>query len=407
MKLEQLLESPIAVREGPVIWKQINDLLNKGDYKGAADLFLSKGGNARGALRTWNVAQANTKIAGGKVPGPIYGLIDKKHDFKKFKAAMPGDTSAPAKNRERNKEVEDDDDLTTGYELMGNLRKTQALNVKSGNYKGADLARRMSKSKKQTETDPLKALEADAERFTGVSKDITRLKALEKKDAAGEKLTLPERKELSKLKDSTLEYRTKKGVAEKALQDFTDAKTSEDLKKVFASHIKDKTRIDNREAVVTLLKKIKEVSEGKEAVDLHLQMKRIFRNKSNAKAIDELVAKYQKEVSAGREHLDAVDKVLAKYDSGEDISINDLKTIQSELTKMLPVMSAEKKYDLKGFAAYTSGARKIKDFLDKKIKPRIDDIEDLIEPISKYHENLKKENKKNRSLKEDILYNIS
>ena len=62
MRINNLTEMAIPVANGPVVWKKINDLLNDNKYKEAAELFLKSGGTVRGAKRTWNVAQANTKI---------------------------------------------------------------------------------------------------------------------------------------------------------------------------------------------------------------------------------------------------------------------------------------------------------------------------------------------------------
>ena len=74
-------EMAIPVKEGPKIWEKINSLLNADKYMEAAAYYLKSGGNVRGVKRTWNVAQGNQKLSGEKVPGPIFGTIDKKHSY--------------------------------------------------------------------------------------------------------------------------------------------------------------------------------------------------------------------------------------------------------------------------------------------------------------------------------------
>lgn len=405
MRIHDLTEMAIPVAQGPVVWKKINDLLNDGKYKEAAELYLKSGGNVRGAKRTWNVAQANNKIAGDKVPGPIYGMIDKKHDFDKFKAAMGSEVTAPAKNRARKKDPEDGADLATGYKTMSDLKKTQALNIKDGNAKGADLARRMAKDKQNPDTNPVKTLTKDSERFGTVAKQIERYEALDKKSKSGEKLTGPEKIELIDLRNKTLAYRTKSGVTKQAIEDFKRAETIAELQKVFKKYIDKKTRIDDRDIVVSLLNKIRKVAKGKQAVDLHLQLKQVFRNKNNQKSIDQLIDKYGVEAQAGLKHLAGIDGVLGAYENGSDISRKSLESLQNQITKMLPTMKDDKKYDAEGLKVYTSTSDKLKAFLAKNSEPDVDDLEDILDDMSDYQTKIKKEAKK-LSIKEDILYNV-
>lgn len=393
----------IPVAQGEKVWKEINDLLNADKYKEAAELFVKSGGNARGAKRTWNVAQANNKIAGGKVPGPIYGLIDKKHSYDKFLAAMPGDSAAPAKNKVASKEPESAEDLSLGYKTLGDKRRVQSLQVKDGVAAGADLAKRMGK-KAGGDADLAKTLGKDADRLQGMAVKIKRVEELEKKDASGARMKREERAELAELKKATLKYRTKKGVAQGAMKEFHDANTKEEIKAVLEKNIEEKIRLDSRETVVDLLGKIRNVAQGEEAVNLHLLLKRVFRNKNNQKSIDELVAKYQEEIKVGIAHIDAVDKVLNKYEQGTDISRKELDTLNKEIVKMLPTMKADQKTDLKGFSAYNIAARKLKEFLGKNKEPDADDLEEILDGMSTYQNSLKR---KKKSIKEDILFNIN
>lgn len=408
MRLNDLIEMAIPVGQGEKVWKEINDLLNQNKYEEAAKKYLEAGGNVRGLKRTWNVAQANNKVAAGKVPGPIYGLLDKKHSFEKFKDALPSEEKAPKKNRERNKSPENLDDAALSYKTMADKRKAQALNVKDGNAAGSDLARKMSKNKKNPISDPVGALEADAKRFGDVAKGIKRYEELRKRDEAGEKLTIPERKELSDLKKSTMDYRTKKGAEEQAKRDFSDLETVQDIKDVLSDYVKRKVRIDNREIVVDLLEKIKKVASKDEAVNLRLLMKRIFRSKNNDKSLEKLIDKTQEEIGEGQKHLKAVDSILKKYDNGEDISKEELVSLKKEIEKFLPVMKEDKKWDLKGYTTYANTVKRIGAYLAKKKDGELDadDIEEILDDLSTYHTELKKPKKKKRSLKEDILFNL-
>jgi len=408
MKLKDLIEMAIPVGQGPKVWKEINDLLNQNKYEEAAKKYLDAGGNVRGAKRTWNVAQANNKVAAGKVPGPIYGMIDKKHSYDKFMAAMPSEEKSPKKNRERNKSADDMEDTALSYQTMADKRKVQSLNVKDGNAAGADLARKMSKDKKNPTNDPVPALEADAKRFGDVAKGIKRYEELRKRDEAGEKLTIPERKELSDLKKSTLDYRTKKGAVEQARRDFDEAETVQEIKSTLNDYIKRKIRLDDRKIVVDLLKKIKEVSSGNEAVDLSLLMKRVFRSSKKDKSLEKLIDKTQEEINVGQSHLKAVDTLLNKYNNGEDISKAELKTFSKELSDFLPVMKDDKKWDLKGYTVYSQTLKKINDFLAKDAELDADAVEEIFDDMSNYQEKIKKPEpkKKKRSLKEDILFNL-
>jgi hypothetical protein len=410
MRLNDLIEMAIPVGQGEKVWKEINDLLNQNKYEEAAKKYLEAGGNVRGLKRTWNVAQANNKVAAGKVPGPIYGLLDKKHSLEKFKDALPSEEKAPKKNRERNKSSEDMEDTALSYKTMADKRKAQALNVKDGNASGSDLARKMSKNKKNPISDPVGALEADAKRFGDAAKGIKRYEELRKRDEAGEKLTIPERKELSDLKKSTMEYRTKKGAVEQAKRDFQEVETVQEIKDTLNDYIKRKIRIDDRKIVVDLLKKIKEISSGDEAVDLSLLMKRVFRSSKKDKSLEKLIDKTQDEIGEGQKHLKAVDNILNKYDNGEDISKEELASLKKEIEKFLPVMKEDRKWDLKGYTTYANTAKRIGAYLAKNKDDELnaDDIEEILDDLSTYHTEIKKPEpkKKKRSLKEDILFNL-
>lgn len=407
MKIENLTEMAIPVAQGPKVWKEINDLLNKNDYKAAAELYIKSGGNVRGAKRTWNVAQANNKIAGGKVPGPIYGMIDKKHSYDKFVSAMPTEEQAPKKNRERNKPI-DTKDASISYKTLADKRKVQALNIKDGNSAGADLSKKMIKA---GVSDPVKKLEGDAKRLSKASKGIKEYEALSKRDEAGEKLTLPERKKLSTLKRETLDYRTKKGTEEQIIRDFKEANNAKEITDILNDIIKKKIRIDNRQAVVDLLKKIKKVSKGNEAVELSLLMKRVFRSKKNDKSIEKLINKAESEIDTGIEHLKEVDSILDKYNKGDYITKKDLTFLVNSINLMLPTMKSDRKYDLKGYTVYSNTAKKINSFLDSGKELTADDTEEILGDVADYQEQNvkeieKKKKKAKRSLKEDILYNL-
>ena len=405
MKINDLVEMAIPVAQGEKVWKEINDLLNQDKYKEAAQKFIDAGGNPRGAKRTWNVAQANTKIAGGKVPGPIYGIIDAKHDYDKFLAAMPGDASAPKKNKVKQKDLDPitkSEEQALSYKTMADKRKVQSLQVKDGTAAGSDLARKMGKT---GDNDPAKTLEADSKRFGDVAKGITEIKRLEAKDADPDQTMTPaDRKKLATLKRETLEYRSKTALPDEAKAEFAKAETSKQLETALKKYIKKKVRVDDRETVVMLLNKIRKVSAKAKAVELHLLLKQVFRNKNNQKSIDDLIAKYEKNVNIGIAHLKGVDKVLDKYNAGKDISSKELEGLYKEVVKMLPDMSQNKKYDLKGFSTYSATAKKLSDFIDKKVEPTADDLEELLDGLANYHNNLKPKRKKN--LKEDILFNL-
>jgi len=248
MKINDLVEMAIPVAQGEKVWKEINDLLNQDKYKEAAQKFIDAGGNPRGAKRTWNVAQANTKIAGGKVPGPIYGIIDAKHDYDKFLAAMPGDASAPKKNKVKQKDLDPitkSEEQALSYKTMADKRKVQSLQVKDGTAAGSDLARKMGKT---GDNDPAKTLEADSKRFGDVAKGITEIKRLEAKDADPDQTMTPaDRKKLATLKRETLEYRSKTALPDEAKAEFAKAETSKQLETALKKYIKKKVRVDDRE----------------------------------------------------------------------------------------------------------------------------------------------------------------
>lgn len=408
-------EMAIPVAEGPKIWEKINSLLNAGDYKAAAEHYLKSGGNVRGIKRTWNVAQGNAKITGEKVPGPIYGTIDKKHSYEKFMAAMPSEekkskTNVPKKTVEQKEKEAESGVTSAGYKEASEVVKSKTAGGDSiVSHKRTDYVKAYGKLTGKHGDEAIKELEARAKELGQTAQDIAKYEVLKKKSFADR--TKEERAEFTRLEKITAKKRAPFVVTKEAKEDFASAKTASELKDVFDKYIKSKTRIDNRDMVVSLLKKIKAVASGKEAVDLNLDMKRIFRNKNNSKSIDELVKKYETESSVGLEHLKSVDKVLDKYNAGNDITKKDIEVLSKEVNDMLPTMKQEQKFDVKGFGVYSTAARKLKSILDKEGEPDIDDIEDTIEPMSKYHEGLKKEitkeKKEKRTIKEDILYNLN
>jgi hypothetical protein len=412
-----LNEMAISVAEGPVVWKKINDLLNKGDYKGAAEYFLEKGGNARGAKRTWNVAQANTKIVGDKVPGPIYGMIDKKHSYDKFMAAMPeteqkAKTNKPKRTEEKAEKDSESGATSAGYKeaaevLLSKIRATKDNSNIS--WMTTDYIRAYGKLTGLSGTDAVAKIKARAKELQMTASDIVKYEALKKIPFADK--SREQRAEFSRLDKATSKARNPLAISKKSKQDFEDANTAEELEAVLDRHIKDNVRIDNREMVVSLLEKIKKVTKGKKAVDLSLKLKQVFRNKDNSKSIDDLIAKYEKETGKGLKHLEGIDKMLTLFDSGKDIKRKDIEAFQKEVDKMLPIIKSEQKYDIKGFSTYTTASRKLKELLAEPGEPDIDDVDDIVTPMAKYHEGLKKDikkerQKKKRNLKEDILYNL-
>lgn len=404
-------EMAIPVAEGPKVWKKINDFLNAGDYKAGAEYFLKAGGNARGAKRTWNVAQANTKFSGEKVPGPIFGTIDKKHSYDKFMAAMPSEeqkakTNKPKKTAEQAEKDAESGTTAAGYKEASEVVKSKIAGADSmASHKRTNYIKAYGKLTGLEGDEAIKKLNSRAKELGQTAKAIAKYEVL--KSIPFEKRTPKERKDFTTLEKFTEKKRSPFTISAEAKKDFEAAETSIELKDIFDKYIKSETRIDNREMVVSLLKRIKKVAQGKEAVDLHMDMKRIFRNKDNSKSIDDLVKKYQEESGKGLAHLKGVDKVLDKYNAGKDITKADVKGLSKEVETMLPTMKSEQKFDIKGFGVYSTASRKLKALIAKEGEPDIDDIEDAIEPMSKYHENLKKEVKKKRSIKEDIMYNLS
>ena len=385
MKIEQLTEVFNKAK-----WPELIKILDSGDYDKAAEFFLDNGATPRGAAKTWNSAKS--------YHGNKYSLTDLQAAIKKIRPEAE-------KNRPRNKSSDEgDEDIAVSYQTMGDLKGNQALHVKDGDSKGASLARKMSK---KGDTNPVATLEKDSKRFNDVAKGILRRKELLKKDKDGT-ITREERKELMDLNNSTLEYREKNGRSKKAAKEYEEAKTAKEIESILDRHIKDGIRIDNRATVESILKKIradKEVN-GKEASNLILKVKRVFRNKNNAKDIEKLIDRAQGEINAGLNHIEEVDKVLNKYDNGEDINKEDLTSLRDELKRMLPVMKEEGTKD-KGNVVYINTINKINSFLKKDKEPDIDDIEEILDDLSNYHTDLKKEARiRKRSIKEDILYNL-
>lgn len=413
-----LNEMAINVKEGPVVWKKINDLLNAGDYKAAAQLYLDKGGNPRGAKRTWNVAQANTKLSGDKVPGPIYGMIDKKHSYEKFMAAMPKEEQAPKTNKKKPTEKEAEEKSESGATAAGYkeaaevlLSKIRATKDNSNlSWMTTDYIRAYGKLTGLSGTDAVAKIKARAKELQMTARDIIKYEALKKIPFADK--TREQRAEFSRLEKATSKARNPFTISKESKESFEDANTAEEIEDVFDQHIKDNIRIDNREMVVSLLEKIKKVTKGKKAVDLNMKLKQVFRNKDNSKAIDDLIAKYETETSKGLEHLKGIDKMLDLFDSGNEIKRSDVVAFQKEVEKMLPTMKQEQKYDIKGFATYTTAARKLKELLAEPGEPDIDEIDDIVTPMRKYHKGLeagvkKDRQAKKRNIKEDILYNLT
>jgi len=413
MKINDLVnlnEMAIPVKEGSKVWKKINDLLNADKYKEAAEFYLKSGGNVRGVKRTWNVAQGNTKLSGDKIPGPIFGTLDKKHSYDKFMKAMPEEEQKAKKNKVKKtieqKEKDSESGATAaGYKEASDVVKSKIAGADSNaSHKRTDYIKAYGKFTGKHGDEAVKELEARAKELGQTAKDIAKYEVLKAKPFKDR--TSEERAEFTRLEKITAKKRNPFVITKEAKEDFESAQTAKELKDVFQKYIKNNIRIDNRDMVVSLLKKIKNVSSGKEAVDLNLDLKRIFRNKNNSKSIDDLIKKYNTEIGKGLEHLKGIDEVLDKYNLGKDISKEDIKKLSIEVEKMLPTMKQDQKFDLKGYSVYATASRKLKELLAKKDEPNIDDIEDAIEPMSKYHENLKKEAKK-RTIKEDIMFNTN
>ena len=277
-------------------------------------------------------------------------------------------------------------------------------------HKRTDYIRAYGKLTGLSGTDAVKELEARAKELGQTAKDIAKfevLKTIPFKDKSRE-----EKAEFSRLEKATSKARNPFAISKDSKESFEDANTVAEIEAVFDKHIKDNVRIDNREMVVSLLNKIKKVSKGKEAVDLNMKLKQIFRNKDNSKAIDDLISKYEDETGKGLKHLEGIDKMFTLFDSGKDISRKNMEDFNKEVVKMLPTMKQEQKFDIKGFGVYTTAARKLKDLLAEPGEPDIDDVEEIVTPMSKYHAGLKEGVKtdrmnKKRKLKEDILYNLN
>ncbi len=419
MKINDLVEMAISSTQSPIVWKQINDLLNDNKYDEAAKLFLKKGGTARGAKRSWNVAQANNKTTGEKVPGNFFGLLDKKHNFDKFKEAL-SDIKVE-KPEEKKKEVkqtaaekfeqkkENLKDTSMGYKTSADVDKRKVSHIKDGDSKGSSLVRSMAKQDPPI-TEPIEHLEKRIGEKDLTAKQIERLDFFKKKEEKGEDFTKEERAEYLKVKNASKTKVSKKTQQAELVNslntDLDEVKDYAGLKKIFTNLINAKSKIDDRKLTEKSIKAIKKFSKGQDAVDLVALTKQVFRNKDNKKTFDKLTNKFYDNVKEDFRHIDGVDKILKRYEEGADITLDQLKSLQIEIKKFLPVMSEDKRFDKKGYDLYLSLEKKLSEFTEKGKEPTVDDLEELLDGLSGYHAEIKKEVKKSRTMKEDILYNL-
>ena len=418
-----LMEMGFPLNNRKNIWKHINELLKQDKWEEAVKYYFENGGTARGLQKSWNVAQANTSGSSSAKPD-FYGTLDKDFSINKFRSYFPKEEKLPKKNKKREEKPADLDDLIVFWRTVASKRRGDFLEAKNETYKGYQIIKKFAKEHKfdsskgyegkkkftkENGYDPSndrKAILANLEKYADEAKEkeeaLREYKKLLSKDDS--KLTLPERKRLLELKNKTESYRVNKAEAkQQAREEVKVIESLEELENLLDYWIKNKKRIDDRKLYVEVIKAISKFAKGQKAVDLKTKVRQIFRTYNNKDKKDDLLHKYNTEVMAGKKHYNTVKKIVDKYNNGDEITRDDLKTLKREISSMFKVMADDIKYDKQGFKAYAAA----KNNIDKALaKPEldIDSIEDALDDLAKYYNTLKEENNLIKEIKMISLF---